>query len=69
MVGGRAPTAHIAAGAPHRDAGNVTTFVLREERVDHVARAPLADVAAMVSDTITAPAYNEHFQELVNQTT
>ncbi|RLN23557.1 omega-hydroxypalmitate O-feruloyl transferase-like [Panicum miliaceum] len=46
--------------------GNVTTFVVREERVDEVVRAPLSDVAAMVSEAIAAPAYDEHFQELVD---
>ncbi|PUZ57386.1 hypothetical protein GQ55_5G426200 [Panicum hallii var. hallii] len=46
--------------------GNVTTFVVREERVEEVVRAPLSDVAAMVREAIAAPAYNEHFQELVD---
>ena len=34
--------------------------------MEEVVRAPLADVAAMVSEAITAPAYDEHFQELVD---
>ena len=46
--------------------GNVTTFVVREELVEEVARAPLPDVAAMVREAIAAPAYDEHFQELVD---
>ncbi|CAL4949959.1 unnamed protein product [Urochloa decumbens] len=46
--------------------GNVTTFVVREERVEEVVRAPLSDVAAMVGEAFAAPAYDEHFQELVD---
>ncbi|CAO2185058.1 unnamed protein product [Urochloa humidicola] len=46
--------------------GNVTTFVVREERVEEVVRAPLSEVAAMVGEAITAPAYDKHFQELVD---
>ena len=41
-------------------------FAAREERVEEVARAPLPDVAAMVREAIAAPAYDEHFQELVD---
>ncbi|CAO2162347.1 unnamed protein product [Urochloa humidicola] len=46
--------------------GNVTTFVVREERVEEVVRASLSDVAAMVGEAFAAPAYDEHFQELVD---
>ncbi|KAF8661583.1 hypothetical protein HU200_057005 [Digitaria exilis] len=46
--------------------GNVIAFVVREERVQELVRMPLADVAAMVREAIAAPAYDEHFQELVD---
>ncbi|OEL33630.1 Dof zinc finger protein DOF4.6 [Dichanthelium oligosanthes] len=46
--------------------GNVTTFAIREASVDEVQRMALPDVAAMVREAITAPAYDEHFQELVD---
>ncbi|CAO2180379.1 unnamed protein product [Urochloa humidicola] len=46
--------------------GNVTTFVIREELVEEVVRAPLSDVAATVGEAIAAPAYDKHFQELVD---
>ncbi|CAO2203111.1 unnamed protein product [Urochloa humidicola] len=46
--------------------GNVTTFVVREERVEEVVRAPLSEVVAVVGEAIAAPAYDEHFQELVD---
>ncbi|CAL4950609.1 unnamed protein product [Urochloa decumbens] len=46
--------------------GNVTTFTVREERVQELVEMPLPDVAAMVREAIAAPAYDEHFQELVD---
>ncbi|RLN24604.1 omega-hydroxypalmitate O-feruloyl transferase-like [Panicum miliaceum] len=46
--------------------GNVTTSVIREAGVDDVRRMALPDVAAMVGEATAAPAYDEHFQELVD---
>jgi hypothetical protein len=46
--------------------GNLITLVEREVSVQEVQRMPLPDVAAMVRETIAAPAYEEHFQELVD---
>uniref|UniRef100_A0A0E0MU90 HXXXD-type acyl-transferase family protein n=1 Tax=Oryza rufipogon TaxID=4529 RepID=A0A0E0MU90_ORYRU len=46
--------------------GNVTTFALAEATVEEIQRKPLAEVASMARDAITAPAYDEHFQELVD---
>ncbi|CAL4957346.1 unnamed protein product [Urochloa decumbens] len=46
--------------------GNVTTFTVREARVEELVEMPLPDVAAMVREAIAAPAYDEHFQELVD---
>uniref|UniRef100_A0A0A9BUF4 Uncharacterized protein n=1 Tax=Arundo donax TaxID=35708 RepID=A0A0A9BUF4_ARUDO len=46
--------------------GNFITFSVREASVQEVLRMPLPDVAAMVREAITAPAYDEHFQELVD---
>ncbi|CAO2180377.1 unnamed protein product [Urochloa humidicola] len=46
--------------------GNFTTFTAREAKVQDVLWMPLPDVAAMVREAITAPAYDEHFQELVD---
>ncbi|CAO2198402.1 unnamed protein product [Urochloa humidicola] len=46
--------------------GNVTTFTVREERVQELVEMPLSGVAAVVREAIEAPAYDEHFQELVD---
>ncbi|TVU22500.1 hypothetical protein EJB05_32201, partial [Eragrostis curvula] len=46
--------------------GNFTTFAAREASVAEVLRMPLPDVATMVREALTAPAYDEHFQELVD---
>ncbi|KAJ1283190.1 hypothetical protein BS78_03G108900 [Paspalum vaginatum] len=46
--------------------GNVTTSVVREACVDEIQRMALPDAAAMVGEAVTAPAYDEHFQELVD---
>ncbi|CAN6371795.1 unnamed protein product [Urochloa humidicola] len=46
--------------------GNVITFAGADAGVREVQRKPLPDVAAMVREAITAPAYEEHFQELVD---
>ncbi|CAO2185055.1 unnamed protein product [Urochloa humidicola] len=46
--------------------GNVITFVDREASVREVLGMPLRGVAAMVREAIAAPAYDEHFQELVD---
>ncbi|CAO2174102.1 unnamed protein product [Urochloa humidicola] len=46
--------------------GNVTTTAIREASVDGVQRMALPDVSAMVREAITAPAYDEHFQEMVD---
>ncbi|CAL4950618.1 unnamed protein product [Urochloa decumbens] len=53
-------------GAMRNYIGNVTTFAIREASVDEVQRMALTDVAAIVREAITAPAYDEHFQELVD---
>ncbi|KAG2587837.1 coniferyl alcohol acyltransferase-like [Panicum virgatum] len=46
--------------------GNVTTFAVREARVQELLGMPLPDVAAMAREAIAAPAYDEHLQELVD---
>ncbi|TVU02376.1 hypothetical protein EJB05_52161, partial [Eragrostis curvula] len=46
--------------------GNVVTLAVREANVEEVLRMPLHDVAGMVHQAITAPAYDRHFQELVD---
>ncbi|CAO2141533.1 unnamed protein product [Urochloa humidicola] len=46
--------------------GNVIAFAGAEADVREVLRKPLPHVAAMVREAITAPAYEEHFQELVD---
>ncbi|EAY73389.1 hypothetical protein OsI_01271 [Oryza sativa Indica Group] len=46
--------------------GNVTTFAVAEATVEEIQRKPLAEVASMARDAIAAPAYGEHFQELVD---
>ncbi|CAL4964334.1 unnamed protein product [Urochloa decumbens] len=53
-------------GAMRNYIGNVTTFAIREASVDDLQRMALTDVAAIVREAITAPAYDEHFQELVD---
>ncbi|GJN37871.1 hypothetical protein PR202_gb26868 [Eleusine coracana subsp. coracana] len=52
--------------APRNYVGNLVTLVVREARVEEVLAMPLRDVAAMVRDAVDAPAYGEHFQELVD---
>ncbi|PVH39046.1 hypothetical protein PAHAL_5G423700 [Panicum hallii] len=46
--------------------GNVVTFVVREASVPELLGTPLPGVAAMVREAITAPDYDERFQELVD---
>ncbi|BAF04564.2 Os01g0261600 [Oryza sativa Japonica Group] len=46
--------------------GNVTTFAVAEATMEEIQRKPLAEVASMARDAIAAPAYGEHFQELVD---
>ncbi|WVZ71733.1 hypothetical protein U9M48_020280 [Paspalum notatum var. saurae] len=46
--------------------GNVTTSVVRNACVDEIQRMALPDAAAMVGEAVAAPAYGEHFQELVD---
>nr|CAB3489744.1 unnamed protein product [Digitaria exilis] len=46
--------------------GNVITFAGGEATVEEVVQMPLPEVAAMVRQAIKAPAYDEHFQELVD---
>nr|CAB3476787.1 unnamed protein product [Digitaria exilis] len=46
--------------------GNVVTVVVKEASADELQRMALPDVAAMVREAIAAPAYEEHFQELVD---
>ncbi|KAL6627655.1 hypothetical protein ACP70R_031381 [Stipagrostis hirtigluma subsp. patula] len=47
-------------------AGNFMTSVVGEASVQEVLRMPLPDVAAMARAAIMAPAYDEHFRELVD---
>ncbi|TVU22499.1 hypothetical protein EJB05_32200, partial [Eragrostis curvula] len=67
-VDGRARvTAPELVGAATRNYfGNFMTLSLREARVEELQRLPLPEVAAMVREAIAAPAYDEHFQELVD---
>ncbi|TVU22552.1 hypothetical protein EJB05_32261, partial [Eragrostis curvula] len=46
--------------------GNVTTLAAREASVAEILRMPLPDVATMVREAFMAPAYDQHFQELVD---
>ncbi|KAF8765329.1 hypothetical protein HU200_008705 [Digitaria exilis] len=46
--------------------GNFITFAGKEATVQEVVQMPLPEVASMVREAITAPAYEEHFQELVD---
>ncbi|GJN06215.1 hypothetical protein PR202_ga23920 [Eleusine coracana subsp. coracana] len=52
--------------APRNYVGNLITLVVRQARVEDVLAMPLRDVAATVRDAVDAPAYGEHFQELVD---
>ncbi|CAL4964326.1 unnamed protein product [Urochloa decumbens] len=59
-------------GSPERAAamrnyvGNFITYAVKEASVGDVLGMPLPDVAAMVREAITAPAYEERFQEVVD---
>ncbi|KAL6626469.1 hypothetical protein ACP70R_030195 [Stipagrostis hirtigluma subsp. patula] len=64
--GRRRLTAPALRAATRGYVGNVTTFAVREASVEEVLRMPLPEVAAMVREAIAAPAYDEHFQELVD---
>ncbi|CAO2185049.1 unnamed protein product [Urochloa humidicola] len=64
--GRRRLTASELRDAMRNYVGNVITFATREASVQELLRMPLADVAAMVREAIAAPAYDEHFQELVD---
>nr|CAB3472731.1 unnamed protein product [Digitaria exilis] len=69
MVGERAPAADVVAelrAAMRSYVGNVVTVVVKEASADELQRMALPDVAAMVREAIAAPAYEEHFQELVD---
>lgn len=46
--------------------GNLIAFTDREAITGEVIRLPLPEVAAMVRDTIAAPAYGQLFQEMVD---
>ncbi|KAL6850513.1 hypothetical protein ACP4OV_021140 [Aristida adscensionis] len=46
--------------------GNIAVFAAREADAEEVHRMPLPEVAAMARDTVTAPAYGAHLQELVD---
>ncbi|XP_066396574.1 coniferyl alcohol acyltransferase-like [Miscanthus floridulus] len=46
--------------------GNVSTLVVREASAQELVRTPLPEVSAMVREAVSAPAYDEHFQELVD---
>ncbi|WVZ92088.1 hypothetical protein U9M48_038178 [Paspalum notatum var. saurae] len=62
----------LTAPAGFRDAavriyfGNLSTLVVREASAQEILRMPLPEVAAMARETVTAPAYDEYFQELVD---
>ncbi|KAJ1283189.1 hypothetical protein BS78_03G108800 [Paspalum vaginatum] len=64
-VNGR-PRLSAAPAAIRNYIGNVATTVIREACVEEVQRMALPDVAAMVREAIAAPAYDEHFLELVD---
>ncbi|CAO2162052.1 unnamed protein product [Urochloa humidicola] len=46
--------------------GNFITYAVKEASVGDVLGMPLPDVAAMVREAVTAPAYEEQFQEVVD---
>ncbi|EAY73387.1 hypothetical protein OsI_01269 [Oryza sativa Indica Group] len=46
--------------------GNVVAYTVAEATVEEIQRKPLAEVASMARRAIAAPAYDEHFQELVD---
>ena len=46
--------------------GNVTAYALGGSAVEEIERKPLAEVAAMVRETITSIDYDEYLQELVD---
>lgn len=46
--------------------GNVTTYALGDAAVKEIQRKPLADVAAMVRETIASIDYDQYIQELVD---
>ncbi|EEE54278.1 hypothetical protein OsJ_01184 [Oryza sativa Japonica Group] len=46
--------------------GKVTTFAVPKATMEEIQRKPLPEVASMARDAIAAPAYGEHFQELVD---
>ncbi|CAL4988364.1 unnamed protein product [Urochloa decumbens] len=46
--------------------GNVITFTDAAANVEEVMRMPLPEVASMVREAVAAPAFDEHFQELVD---
>lgn len=46
--------------------GNVTAYALGGAAVEEIRRKPLAEVAAMVRETITSIDYDEYLQELVD---
>uniref|UniRef100_A0A0D3EM07 Uncharacterized protein n=1 Tax=Oryza barthii TaxID=65489 RepID=A0A0D3EM07_9ORYZ len=46
--------------------GNVVAYTVAEATMEEIQRKPLAEVASMARRAIAAPAYDEHFQELVD---
>ncbi|GJN25055.1 hypothetical protein PR202_gb12839 [Eleusine coracana subsp. coracana] len=46
--------------------GNFVTYTSKEAGVEKVLAMPLRDVAALVREAVSAPAYDERFQELVD---
>ncbi|KAL5228389.1 hypothetical protein ABZP36_016654 [Zizania latifolia] len=64
--GRRHLTAPELRAAMHNYVGNVTTLAIREASVEEIRSKQLPEVASMARQAITAPAYDEHFQELVD---
>ncbi|GJN06217.1 hypothetical protein PR202_ga23922 [Eleusine coracana subsp. coracana] len=56
----------LTAPKLHAYVGNACTLVVREAGVEEVLNMPLRDVTAMAREAVAAPAYDEHFQELVD---
>lgn len=64
--GRRRITAPGLRDAVRNYAGNLSTLVVREAGAREILRMPLPEVAAMAREAVAAPAYDEHFQELVD---
>ncbi|GJN12179.1 hypothetical protein PR202_ga30436 [Eleusine coracana subsp. coracana] len=58
---------HAAVADPARNyMGNFVTYTSKEAGVEVVLAMPLRDVAALVQEAVSAPAYDKRFQELVD---